>query len=92
MRRRIYPWQCSDDQGGSAKYFHIQAETDQVVYDIGAGTGSVSVEAARSGNRIRVYAVEKKPEAVELLRQPTKILNMYEIDKFLMTFCKDGDA
>ena len=23
---------------------------------------------------------------------PAKILNMYEMDKFLMTFCKDRDA
>lgn len=40
-----------------------------VVYDVGAGTGSVSVEAALSGTGIRVYAVEKNPEAVELLYQ-----------------------
>ncbi len=38
-----------------------------VVYDVGAGTGSVSVEAALSGENIRVYAVEKNPEALELL-------------------------
>lgn len=42
---------------------------DAVVYDIGAGTGSVSVEAARCGDRIRVYAIEKNPLALELLRQ-----------------------
>lgn len=38
-----------------------------VVYDVGAGTGSVSVEAARLCTRGRVYAVEKKPEAAALL-------------------------
>lgn len=42
---------------------------DAVVYDVGAGTGSVSVEAARCGDRIRVYAVEKNPRALELLWQ-----------------------
>lgn len=43
-----------------------------VVYDIGAGTGSVSVEAALSGTGIRVYAVEKNPEAVSLICQNRK--------------------
>ena len=42
---------------------------DAVVYDVGAGTGSVSVEAARCSDRIRVYAVEKNPQALELLEQ-----------------------
>lgn len=41
---------------------------DSVVYDVGAGTGSVSVEAALLATEGRVYAVEKKPEAVRLIR------------------------
>lgn len=50
----------------------LQLTGDAVVWDVGAGTGSVSVEAARSGDRIRVYSVEKNPEAVELIRQNRK--------------------
>ncbi len=50
----------------------MELAEDAVVYDVGAGTGSVSVEAARSGNRIRVYAIEKKAEAVRLLEQNRK--------------------
>ncbi|HIZ82227.1 MAG TPA: precorrin-6Y C5,15-methyltransferase (decarboxylating) subunit CbiT [Candidatus Mediterraneibacter pullistercoris] len=50
----------------------MELAENSVVYDIGAGTGSVSVEAARSGDRIRVYAIEKKPEAAELLVQNRK--------------------
>lgn len=47
----------------------LELTEDAVVYDIGAGTGSVSVEAALSADSIRVYAIEKNPEAVDLLRQ-----------------------
>ena len=50
----------------------LQLTEDAVVWDVGAGTGSVSVEAARSGARIRVYAVEKNPEALELIRENRK--------------------
>ena len=47
----------------------LELEDGAVVYDVGAGTGSVSVEAALSGECIRVYAVEKSREAVRLLRE-----------------------
>ena len=53
----------------------LRLRKNAVVYDIGAGTGSVSVEAALSGGGIRVYAVEKNPEAVSLLFQNRKKFN-----------------
>ena len=40
-----------------------------VVYDIGSGTGSVAVEIAGLTGALQVYAIERKPEAVELLRK-----------------------
>ena len=40
-----------------------------VVYDIGAGTGSVSVECARLSETVSVYAVERDPEALALLEK-----------------------
>ena len=42
---------------------------DAVLYDIGAGTGSVSVEAALRSGEMKVYAVEKNPEAIRLLEE-----------------------
>ncbi len=42
--------------------------SDSVVWDVGSGTGSVSVEAALTAIDGTVYAIEKKPEAAELTR------------------------
>lgn len=44
------------------------AATD-TVFDIGAGTGSVTVELARAAWEGRVVAIERKPEAVALARR-----------------------
>ena len=41
---------------------------DAVVYDIGAGTGSLSVEAARLAPQGTVYALERNPEGIALIR------------------------
>lgn len=46
----------------------LQLTKNAVVYDIGAGTGSVAVEAARHGADIKVYAIEKNPEGTKLIR------------------------
>lgn len=45
---------------------------DAVVYDVGAGTGSVSVEMALQIPDGRIFAVEKKPEGIELIRANQK--------------------
>ena len=50
----------------------LRLQEDSICYDVGAGTGSVSIEIARAGEQIRVYAIEKNPEGVELIDQNRK--------------------
>lgn len=47
----------------------LRLHKDAVVWDVGAGTGSVSIEAARLAKDGVVYAIEKKDEAIDLLEQ-----------------------
>ncbi len=44
-----------------------------VVWDIGAGTGSVSVEAALAASKGEIYAVEKDDEALELIKKNVEL-------------------
>lgn len=43
--------------------------SDNIIWDIGAGTGSLSIEAALLAPQGEVYAIEKKDLAVDLLHQ-----------------------
>lgn len=47
----------------------LRLTRDAVVYDIGAGTGSVSVECALLCEKGQVYALEKEAETVSLLQK-----------------------
>lgn len=40
---------------------------DSVVWDVGAGTGSISIEAALLAEEGHVYAVERNPEGIRLI-------------------------
>ncbi len=47
----------------------LELKADSVVYDIGAGTGSVSVEAALTATAGHIYAFEKKEEGCGLIQK-----------------------
>lgn len=47
----------------------LNLTSDAIVYDIGAGSGSVSVEMALQASDIKVYAIEKNPDALGLLEK-----------------------
>lgn len=50
----------------------LALNADSVCWDIGAGTGSVSIEMALKASRGWVYAVEKKEEALKLLAENSR--------------------
>jgi precorrin-6Y C5,15-methyltransferase (decarboxylating) len=47
----------------------MQLRADSVVWDVGAGSGSVSIEAAMLTLRGRVYAIEVDPEGIGICRE-----------------------
>lgn len=47
----------------------LRLKDDHTVWDVGAGTGSVTCEAALAVPAGRVFAVERKPEAAALIRE-----------------------
>lgn len=53
----------------AAALARLELSRDGVCWDIGAGTGSVAIEMARLCPWGRVYAVEKKEEALALLEE-----------------------
>lgn len=49
--------------------YSLRLKRDSVVWDIGAGTGSVALEAAWIASQGRVFAIERDNESLSLLRQ-----------------------
>lgn len=50
-----------------------------VVYDIGSGSGSVSVQIAKTSSDIQVYAIEKKPEAFALTKKNIEKFDLFNV-------------
>ena len=47
----------------------LDIHPDSICYDIGAGSGSVTIEMSRLAYEGKVYAIEKNPLAVELIKK-----------------------
>ena len=62
---------------------------DAVVYDIGSGTGSVSVEIAALSPRVQVYAMEVNGEAVSLLEENCEQFGLHNVN-CIQTKAPDG--
>ncbi len=53
---------------------------EEIVYDVGAGSGSVTIECALHAVGGMVYAIERKPEAVELIEKNKAHFGLYNIE------------
>ena len=57
----------------------LAVQPRDTVWDVGAGTGAVTLELARKASDGLVYAVERKPEAVALLHENREKLGGYNV-------------
>lgn len=79
----------------AAALSHLELTEDAICWDIGAGTGSVAIEMALQADRGQVYAVEKKPEALALLRENASRLhaaNLTAVEGLAPEVCEDLPA
>lgn len=58
----------------------LEVQRGDILWDVGAGTGSVSVELAQLACRGAVYAVERNPEAWPLLEENRERHGVYNLD------------
>ena len=47
----------------------LNCDADSIVYDVGAGTGSVSIELALRAVDGTVYAIERDHDSIELIKE-----------------------
>lgn len=57
----------------------LRLRESDVVYDVGAGTGSVSVEGALLVRNGHVYAIEREPEGCRLIKENAKRLGAFNL-------------
>lgn len=67
-QRRPVRGQITKSEVRAVSLYALQLRPDSLVWDIGAGTGSVAVEAARIAHLGSAYAVDKDENSADLLR------------------------
>lgn len=58
----------------------MKLKENDIVYDIGCGSGSIAVQAGMLSSDIRVFAIECNPDAVELTKKNIKKAQLYNIE------------
>lgn len=79
----------------AAALSHLELTADAICWDIGAGTGSVAIEMALQADQGQVYAVEKKSEALALLRENVArlhVTNLAAVEGLAPAACADLPA
>ncbi len=67
------------DEVRAASLHKLSLPQQGVFWDIGGGSGSISLEAARLNPGLTVYTIEKKPEEQENIRRNIKEFNTYNM-------------
>ena len=47
----------------------LKLTKNAILFDIGAGTGSIAIEAAQQIPNGRVYAIERNPDGLDLIKE-----------------------
>ena len=66
-QRRPVRGQITKYEVRAVSLYALGLHPDSIVWDIGAGTGSVAIEAAQIAHHGRIYAIDKDTESVGLL-------------------------
>jgi len=57
----------------------LQVKDDEVIYDIGAGTGSIGIETALMNVTTHIYAIETNPEGIALIQENREKFSAYNL-------------
>ncbi len=57
----------------------LRLKSSHIIYDIGAGTGSITVEVARQATKGKIYAIESNEEGIELIKKNAEVFHLDNI-------------